>query len=97
MFMATVPCMTALIDYTSRNNYRYRSYNRLDVSAIYHRQSKIFGKKYESEWVFSIYNVYSRRNPYFIYLTKDAVTRQISATEVSLLPIIPAISYNFKF
>jgi hypothetical protein len=84
-------------DYTGRNNYRYRSYHRLDVSAIYHRPAKILGKKYDSEWVVSVYNVYSRHNPYFIYLTKDAVTSQVQAREVSLLPIIPGISYNFKF
>jgi hypothetical protein len=84
-------------DYTERNNYRYRSYHRLDVSAIYHRPAKIFGKKYASELVISIYNVYSRRNPYFIYLTKDPLTRQVSAREVSLLPVLPSISYNFKF
>lgn len=84
-------------DYTGRNNYRYRSYHRLDLSAIYHRPAKIFGKKYNSEWVFSVYNIYSRHNPYFIYLTKDAVTSQVQAREVSLLPIIPSISYNFKF
>lgn len=84
-------------DYTGRNNYRYRSYHRLDLSAIYHTPAKIFGKKYNSEWVFSVYNIYSRHNPYFIYLTKDAVTSQVQAREVSLLPIIPSISYNFKF
>ena len=84
-------------DYTGRNNYRYRSYHRIDLSAIYHRPAKIFGKKYNSEWVFSVYNIYSRHNPYFIYLTKDAVTSQVQAREVSLLPIIPSISYNFKF
>ncbi|GAC1588224.1 MAG: TonB-dependent receptor [Chitinophagaceae bacterium] len=84
-------------DYSGRNNYRYRSYHRLDISAMYHRPSKIFKKKYEAEWVFSIYNVYSRFNPYFIYLTKDAVTNQLQAREVSLLPVIPSISYNFKF
>jgi hypothetical protein len=84
-------------DYSGRNNYRYRSYHRLDISAMYHRPAKIFKKKYEAEWVFSIYNVYSRFNPYFIYLTKDAVTNQVQAREVSLLPIIPAVSYNFKF
>ena len=84
-------------DYTGRNNYRYRSYHRLDLSAIRHGKAKFFGKQYESELVISIYNVYSRHNPYFIYLTKDPITKTISANEVSLLPIIPSISYNFKF
>lgn len=84
-------------DYAGRNNYRYRTYHRLDLSAIYHRPAKIFGKKYQSEFVISVYNIYNRHNPYFIYLTKDAITSQTSAREVSLLPIIPSISYNFKF
>jgi hypothetical protein len=84
-------------DYTGRNNYRYRSYHRLDLSAIRHGNPKLFGKKYESELVISVYNVYNRHNPYFIYLTKDPITKAISAKEVSLLPIIPSISYNFKF
>ena len=84
-------------DYSSRNNYRYRTYHRLDVSAMYKRPAKIFGKNYESELVISFYNIYSRRNPYFIYLNKDIITQEISAREVSLLPIIPSISYNFKF
>ena len=84
-------------DYSGRNNYRYRAYHRLDVSAIKHGNAKILHKKYESELVISVYNIYSRHNPYFIYLTKDPVTKDISAREVSLLPIIPSVSYNFKF
>jgi hypothetical protein len=84
-------------DYTARNNYRYRAYHRLDLSVIRHGHPKILGKKYVSEWVFSVYNLYNRRNPYFIYLKKDPLTKEIAAREVSLLPVVPAISYNFKF
>ncbi|MFA9392494.1 MAG: carboxypeptidase-like regulatory domain-containing protein [Prolixibacteraceae bacterium] len=85
-------------DYTKRNNYRYRPYHRLDVSLI--RQNKegmLFGKKFTSEWVFSVYNLYSRMNPYFVYLSVDPQTKKPSAKEVSLLPAIPSISWNFKF
>ncbi|MBO0939278.1 TonB-dependent receptor [Fibrella sp. HMF5335] len=84
-------------DYTSRNNTRFRAYNRLDVSAIYRKKRHLWKRAYESEWVFSIYNVYSRLNPYFIYLTTDPTTKQPQARQVSLLPIIPGVSYNFKF
>ena len=73
-------------DFTNRNNYSYRSYHRLDISAIYKKQKKIWGKTYASEWVFSLYNVYNRLNPYFIYLSTDPVTKQPLAREVSLLP-----------
>ncbi len=85
-------------DYTNRNNSRMRVYNRLDISAINRRQRKLFHKyNFEREWVFGLYNAYSRQNPYFIYLTIDQVTKQPQAVQVSLLPIIPSISYNIKF
>lgn len=84
-------------DYTSRNNSRLRSYNRLDVNASYKKVRTIFKRKYESEWVFGIYNLYSRQNPYFVYLTVDPVTKQPQAKQVSLLPIVPSVGFNFKF
>ncbi|MEP6512234.1 MAG: TonB-dependent receptor [Parafilimonas sp.] len=84
-------------DFTSRNNARLRAYNRLDVSFSNKKMTKIFGKKYEREWVFGIYNVYSRLNPFFVYLNVDPYTKQPVAKQISLLPIIPSISFNFKF
>ncbi len=84
-------------DFNERNNYRLNNYHRLDIGATYKKQRHIFKKKYDSEWVFSLYNVYSRRNPYFVYLTTDPVTKTPQAKQVSLLPIIPGVSYNFKF
>ncbi len=83
--------------YEERNNIRMASYHRLDISAIYKKQRKIFGKKYDSEWVFGIYNVYSRQNPYFVYFVVDVNTDEPQARQASLLPIIPSFSYNFKF
>lgn len=84
-------------DYTNRNNYRLRPYHRLDVSAIYHKKRHFFGKEYDSEWVFGLYNLYSRRNDYFVYLDVDVNTNLPKARRVSLLPVLPSISYNFKF
>ena len=65
-------------------------------------------KKYKSSWNFSIYNVYNRLNPYFIYLDIEDTTTDGSgslengsltpkASQVSLFPIIPSITWNFKF
>ncbi len=85
-------------DYTSRNNSRLAAYNRLDVSVSNKKQGMFFKKyKYEREWVFGLYNIYSRANPYFVYLTIDPVTKIPQAKQVSLLPIIPSVSYNIKF
>ncbi len=83
--------------YEGRNNYRLASYHRLDLSASNKKTVKIFKKKYEREWVFGVYNSYSRLNPYFIYFEIDALTSNPTAKQVSLLPIIPSISFNFKF
>lgn len=83
--------------YDSRNNYRLAPYHRLDISASNKKNTKIFKKKYEREWSFGLYNAYSRQNPYFIFFEIDALTSKPTAKQVSLLPIIPSVSYNFKF
>ncbi len=83
-------------DYTTRNNSRQKSYHRLDVSFSYKKQRTMFGRKYDSEWVFGAYNIYSRKNPYFVYVTVNS-SQLPTAKQVSLLPIIPSVSYNFKF
>ena len=83
-------------DFTTRNNNRQRSYHRLDLSFSYKKQRIMFGRKYDSEWVFGAYNIYSRKNPYFVYLTVNSA-QVPSAKQVSLLPIVPSVSYNFKF
>jgi hypothetical protein len=84
-------------DFTSRNNVRLRTYHRLDVSFSHKKMKKMFGRKYEREWVFGAYNVYSRLNSYFVYLTTNAFTKLPEARQVSLLPIVPSVSFNFKF
>lgn len=83
--------------YTSKNNYRLRSYHRLDLSISYKHKTSLFGKNFDGELVFSIYNVYSHLNPYFVYLDVDSAAKKATAKQVSLLPIIPSISYNFNF
>lgn len=84
-------------DYQSRNNYRLRPYHRLDLSLTYKKAKKWFKKQVDTEWVFSAYNIYSRMNPYFVYTTTDDFTRLPVARQVSLLPIIPSVSYQVTF
>ncbi|MFC1618810.1 carboxypeptidase-like regulatory domain-containing protein [Candidatus Neomarinimicrobiota bacterium] len=83
--------------YTGRNNQRLNPYHRLDVSVTYKHQGSVLKKKFNGELVFSVYNLYDRRNPYFVYVDVDAVTRKPFAKQVSLLPIIPSINYNVNF
>jgi hypothetical protein len=86
--------------FSSINQYRMPSYHRMDFSATLTPKSSQ-KKKIKSEWVFSIYNVYSRQNPYFIYYSQTGNPLQgnleVEARQVSLFPIIPGVTYNFKF
>jgi len=85
-------------DYGPRNGYRLPAYHRLDVSATLKNKPE---KKFESSWNFSVYNVYSRKNPYFIYTTFEGDFAlgavDVQAKQVSIFPIIPSITWNFKF
>ncbi|MBP6430582.1 MAG: TonB-dependent receptor [Ferruginibacter sp.] len=87
-------------EYSRINEYRLPSYHRLDLSAIL-TPKKNENRKWKSEWVFSIYNAYSRQNPYFIYFDQTGSpldgTLKVQGKQVSLFPIIPAVTWNFKF
>lgn len=83
--------------YDQRNSFRLPPYHRLDLSIKFSKQKKNF----ERDWVISIYNVYNRLNAYFIY--QNTVYNAVTHTyynqfyKFSLFPIIPSISYQFKF
>jgi hypothetical protein len=87
-------------EYSRINQYRLPSYHRMDLSAIL-RGKKNDQRKLQTEWVFSVYNAYSRQNPYFIYFDQSGTPMngsiQIQAKQVALFPIIPAVTWNFKF
>ena len=100
----TLPIGRYLIDgrpisqYAERNSYRMAPYHRLDISANYLQKKT---EKFESSWNFSIYNVYSRLNPYFIYFEDEGDLQfgnsNPKAKQVSLFPILPSVTWNFKF
>lgn len=87
----------------TRNNVRIPIYHRLDVSATLDGKTKP-DKRWKGQWVFSVYNVYNRRNPFSIYFQQDAnrvaVGQPVSTEAVQLSVIgnfIPSVSYNFEF
>jgi len=91
----------------SRNNVRLPLYHRLDLSArLEGKEFKGNGKKRKNTdyWVFSIYNVYGRKNPFSIYFSQ-ADERYVpgqkintKATQLSIIgSMVPSVSYNFKF
>ena len=87
-------------EYSRINAYRMAAYHRIDLAATYTPKRKE-NSKFNSNWVFSIYNIYSRQNPYFIYYDQEgsaaAGDLKVSAKQVSLFPIIPSVTWNLKF
>jgi hypothetical protein len=88
-------------EYSKLNNYSLPPYHRLDLAAIYTPKPNST-KKVKGSWTFSIYNVYSRQNPYLVYLdVKGGIGSaggvDIKVKQVSIFPILPSITYNFKF
>lgn len=85
--------------FSNINAYRLPAYDRLDISATLTPKHKK-QHKWEGSWTFSIYNVYDRHNPYFLYVdNQGTVSKGITVTvyEVYILPILPSVTYNFKF
>lgn len=102
-----------MYEYGDRNSTRMPAYHRLDISATWYdkptkmKRDKSTGEKVESKKRFrssismSIYNLYNRQNPYFVYVDTDGSASggdfQIGLKQVSLFPIIPSVTWNFKF
>lgn len=90
-------------DYGDRNSFRMAPYHRLDISATYTcKPKKLFHRlPYQSNWNFSVYNVYNRHNPYFIFFDNEGSIQEgnlkVTAKQVSLFPILPSITWNFSF
>ena len=84
-----------VLDYSQRNADRIPDYHRLDVSFTKEgRRSP--GKLHSSNWSFSFYNVYARKNPYSIYFQRVNTTTK--SYELSVFgTIIPSINWNFTF
>ena len=80
-----------------RNNFRMGNYHRLDVSMNFHKQKK-HGVR---TWNLSVYNAYNHNNPFLVYTSYgfDENTHQEKKVlmQASLFPIIPSVSYSFKF
>ena len=84
-----------------KNSFRMSDFHRLDLGVSF-RKKKKWG---ERTWVIGVYNAYIHNNPFFISLDNDEVldedTGQVTRTrtfkEIAILPLIPSISYNFKF
>lgn len=81
-----------------RNKYRIPPYHRLDVGVTWNIDA-MKTKKFKNQLVFSVYNVYNRRNAYTIYFrTNPDNPTETQAVRFSVIgSIVPAITWNFNF
>jgi hypothetical protein len=84
----------------SRNNYRFNSYQRLDLVANFHKQKK------HCERIFSIniYNTLCHNNPFIVFphdhdvMNADGTTTKIKTLrQICIFPIIPTVSWQYKW
>lgn len=83
-------------NYNNRNNYSMPAFHHLDVSATY-TPTKNEHKKWKSEWVFGIYNVYNRKNAASISFRTKEGSDMTETSKLSIFGIVPSVTYNFKF
>lgn len=82
--------------YGLRNKQRLPDYHRIDVAATLTPKKNV-NRKWKGEWVFSIYNLYNRRNAASINFRRNLDTGANEAVRTSIFGVVPAVTYNFKF
>jgi hypothetical protein len=82
--------------YKQRNQFRMPNTHRLNVSVKFIKQRT----RYERAWVLGVYNAYNRKNPFYIYrnfsLTDNGI-KTYQFKQVSVLLLMPSVSYQIKF
>jgi hypothetical protein len=83
--------------FSDRNAARLPDYHRLDLSATLNSKQKE-NKRFNSSWVFSIYNVYYRKNAFAINFQQNRDDpNKTEAVKIYFFAIVPAVAYNFNF
>jgi len=86
---------------SGKNSFRVDSYHRFDVGIDFKKQKK----RYKRKFTIGAYNLYNRKNPFFIYSTsvlsddpetEGYVGRQ-AFKQLSIFTIIPSFSWGFEF
>ena len=92
--------------YLERNNSRFPFYHRLDFSWKI-SYSKNPNSRFKKDWIFTIYNLYGRKNPFNIYYTpRDGTSKNglifgsspLASYELSIIKsALISLTYNFTF
>jgi len=94
--------------YAERNNDRLPDYHRLDVALNWHLSKP--ERKFQHELIFSVYNLYNRKNPVALHFNKIEDDNgnyvvpfdfysdpELVSTQYYLYGAVPSISYHFRF
>lgn len=87
------PYPISVEDFGEKNAFRMAPYHRMDIGVQFTKKRA----KYERTWEFSIYNLYNRMNPYYYYTEYDSKQKKNKLMQVSLFPLIPSVTWSFKF
>jgi hypothetical protein len=86
--------------YGPRNSRRIDPYHRMDFSVTFTPNPKP-NKSWQSSWTLSIYNLYNRKNPFFVSYDFESDFNigqaSVEGSKITIFPIIPSITYNFKW
>lgn len=91
--------------FTERNGFRMPPYHRADIGLVWRIKTKN-PKRLKSDLTLSVYNLYNRRNPFFLFIDAEyaddngsgiQIPQKFQAKVVSLFPIIPSLTWNFSF
>jgi hypothetical protein len=90
--------------YNKKNSFRAASYQRLDLGIQFHTDIERFGRPVKRTVEVGFYNAYNRKNPFFYYwrthydpYETDVSSGERKLMQVSIFPIIPSITFNYKF
>lgn len=82
--------------YEARNSSRLSAFHHVDISATWTPKPNN-PKRWKGEWVFSVYNIYNRKNAASLSFSENTDIGQNEAVRLSIFGIIPSVTYNFKF
>jgi TonB dependent receptor/CarboxypepD_reg-like domain/TonB-dependent Receptor Plug Domain len=79
--------------YPSKNNYNMKDYHRMDIGLRNTKQKKYF----ERTWAIGCYNLYGRKNTFFIFNDTDVNGKKIFQSFALFGFPIPYLSLSFKW
>ena len=91
----TIGGVTYAIYNGSRNESRYPSYHRMDLSLTWQLPDRKW-KRWDSELNVSVYNVYGHHNTWAVTFKQDG-EGGVKTERMYLFSAVPSISYQFKF